>query len=62
MAHVPIRPEGDPRWPDSTVIVDAILLLVALVRCIASNWVECWEQHIVSGFGPEWALENRHGW
>ena len=31
-------------------------------HCIASNWVECWEKHVVPGYGPEWASENRHGW
>jgi hypothetical protein len=31
-------------------------------HCIASNWVACWEQHVVPGYGPEWAAENRHGW
>jgi hypothetical protein len=31
-------------------------------RCISSNWVECWEKHIVPEYGPEWASENRHGW
>jgi hypothetical protein len=31
-------------------------------RCIASNWVQCWEQHVVPGYGAEWAAENRQGW
>jgi hypothetical protein len=30
-------------------------------RSIASNVVECWEQHVVPGYGPEWAWENRYG-
>ena len=31
-------------------------------KCIASNWIECWEKHVVPGYGAEWASENRHGW
>jgi len=31
-------------------------------RCIASNWVECWEKYVVPGYGSQWASENRHGW
>jgi hypothetical protein len=31
-------------------------------HCIASNWVQCWEQYVVPWYGPEWASENRHGW
>ena len=36
--------------------------LADVQHCIASNWVECWEKHVVPGYGPEWASENRHGW
>jgi hypothetical protein len=31
-------------------------------KCIASNWVECWEKYVVPRYGPEWAAANRHGW
>jgi hypothetical protein len=31
-------------------------------RCIVSNWIECREQYVVPGYGPEWAAENRYGW
>ncbi len=31
-------------------------------KCIASNWVECWEKYVVPEYGPQWAAANRHGW
>jgi|SRR5208282_1562528 len=31
-------------------------------KCIASNWVTCWEKYVVPRYGPEWAAANRHGW
>src|SRR5690348_435761 len=31
-------------------------------RCIASNWVKCWEKHVVPGYDEQWASEHRQGW
>jgi hypothetical protein len=31
-------------------------------KCIASDWVKCWETYVVPEYGPEWAKANRHGW
>jgi hypothetical protein len=31
-------------------------------KCIASDWVKCWEKYVVPRYGPEWAARNRHGW
>jgi hypothetical protein len=31
-------------------------------KCIASNWVACWEKYVVPKYGAEWAAVNRHGW
>jgi len=31
-------------------------------KCIASNWIECWEKYVVPEYGPQWAAANRHGW
>jgi hypothetical protein len=31
-------------------------------KCIASNWIECWEKYVVPEYGPQWAALNRHGW
>jgi hypothetical protein len=31
-------------------------------KCIASNWVECWEKYVVPEYGPQWATANRNGW
>jgi hypothetical protein len=31
-------------------------------KCIASDWVKCWETYVVPTYGPEWAEANRHGW
>jgi|SRR5208282_2120300 len=31
-------------------------------KCIASDWVKCWEKYVVPKYGPEWAAANRHGW
>jgi hypothetical protein len=31
-------------------------------KCIASNWVECWEKYVVPEYGSGWAAANRHGW
>jgi hypothetical protein len=31
-------------------------------KCIASNWVGCWEKYVVPEYGPEWAAANRRGW
>ena len=31
-------------------------------KCIASDWVECWEKYVVPEYGPQWAAANRHGW
>jgi hypothetical protein len=31
-------------------------------KCIASDWVTCWEKYVVPEYGPEWAAVNKHGW
>ena len=31
-------------------------------NCIRVNWIQCWEQYVVPGYGAEWAAANRHGW
>jgi hypothetical protein len=31
-------------------------------RCIARDWVKCWETYVVPKYGSEWAKVNRHGW
>lgn len=31
-------------------------------KCIASDWVKCWEEYVVPMYGPAWASANRHGW
>jgi hypothetical protein len=31
-------------------------------RCIATDWVKCWETYVVPEYGSEWAKANRHGW
>ena len=31
-------------------------------KCIASNWVDCWEKYAVPGYAAQWAAANRHGW
>jgi len=38
------------------------LSLADAQKCIASNWVECWEKYVVPEYGPRWATANRHGW
>jgi len=41
---------------------DGNLPLADAQHRIASNWVECWGQHVAPGYGPEWTAENHHGW
>ena len=31
-------------------------------KCIASDWVKCWEKYVVPEYGSTWAAANRHGW
>jgi hypothetical protein len=38
------------------------LSLADAQKCIASNWVACWEKYVVPEYGPQWAAANRHGW
>ena len=43
-------------------VCDGRMALADAQHCIAANWIQCWEQHVVPGYGPEWAATNRHGW
>ncbi len=42
-------------------VCKGVMPLADAQKCIESNWVECWEKHVVPGYGPEWAAANRHG-
>ena len=63
---------GDPRPGDAEkdglenelhhLVCAGKMPLADAQKCIASNWVECWEKYVVPEYGPQWAAANRHGW
>jgi hypothetical protein len=38
------------------------MLLADAQKCIASDWVKCWEMYAPEMYGQEWASTYRHGW
>jgi hypothetical protein len=62
----------DPRpgWPEKDSLENDLhervckgeMSLADAQKCIASNWVKCWEKYVVPEYGPQWAAANRHGW
>jgi hypothetical protein len=44
------------------LVCDGRISLADAQKCIASDWVKCWEKYVVPEYGPEWAAANRHEW
>jgi len=44
------------------LVCDGKMSLADAQKCIASDWVRCWETYVVPEYGPQWAALNRHGW
>jgi hypothetical protein len=44
------------------LVCNGTITLTDAQKCIATDWVKCWETYSVPRYGAEWAQQNRKGW